>query len=116
MNVTDEIIIQGLLYDFYGELLTKHQKRIYEEVVLNDYSVSEVAKDEGISRQGVHDMVKRCEKILSSYEEKLGLVKKFRETKKLVSEIKILTGEFQINYDPEIIKKIEKLSQEIMDI
>ena len=65
---------QTLLYDFYGELLTEHQRRIYEDVVLNDYSLSEVAADLGISRQGVHDNVKRCNKILSDYEEKLHLV------------------------------------------
>ena len=45
----EEILRQALLYDFYGELLTRHQKRVYEEVVLNDYSFSEVAEDLGIS-------------------------------------------------------------------
>ena len=60
----DKLIEQALLYDFYGELLTEHQRRVYEEVVLNDYSISEVALEAGISRQGVHDMIKRCSKIL----------------------------------------------------
>ena len=50
----DEILKQTLLYDFYGELLTKHQKEIYEQAVLEDYSLSEIARDAGISRQGVH--------------------------------------------------------------
>ena len=49
----EDIVNQSLLYDFYGELLTEHQRRIYEEVVFNDYSISEVARDEGISRQGI---------------------------------------------------------------
>ena len=70
----EQFVQQTLLYDFYGELLTEHQRRIYEDVVLNDYSLSEVAADLGISRQGVHDNVKRCNKILSDYEEKLHLV------------------------------------------
>ena len=61
----EQFVQQTLLYDFYGELLTEHQRRIYEDVVLNDYSLSEVAADLGISRQGVHDNVKRCNKILS---------------------------------------------------
>ncbi|RKW32163.1 MAG: DNA-binding protein, partial [Lachnoanaerobaculum sp.] len=43
----EDIVNQSLLYDFYGELLTEHQRRIYEEVVFNDYSISEVARDEG---------------------------------------------------------------------
>ena len=55
----DKLARQALLYDFYGELLTEHQRNIYEDVVLNDYSLSEVAQDQGISRQGVHDLVKR---------------------------------------------------------
>ena len=66
MNM-DRLERQALLYDFYGELLTKHQQMIYEEVVLNDYSLSEVAEDQGISRQGVHDLVKRSSKLLEDY-------------------------------------------------
>jgi len=73
----EKILEQTLLYDFYGELLTEHQKQIYEDVVLNDYSFSEVASEQGISRQGVHDLIKRCNKILQDYESKLHLVEKF---------------------------------------
>ena len=49
----DNILEQDLLFDFYGELLSEKQKKIYSEVVFYDYSISEVAKDEGISRQSV---------------------------------------------------------------
>ena len=63
----EKIVEQGLLYDFYGELLTEHQKAIYEDVVFNDLSLSEIAKEKGISRQGVHDMIKRCDRILNGY-------------------------------------------------
>ena len=80
----EKIVAQGLLYDFYGELLTEHQRRVYEDVVFNDMSLSEIAEEQGISRQGVHDLVKRCDKILSGYEEKLKLVEKFNQTKKMV--------------------------------
>lgn len=52
----EKIVEQGLLYDFYGELLTEHQRRIYEDMVLNDLSPSEIAKEQGISRQSVHDL------------------------------------------------------------
>ena len=61
-------------------MLTEHQKAIYEDVVFNDLSLSEIAKEKGISRQGVHDMIKRCDRILNGYEEKLGLVGKFLKT------------------------------------
>ena len=55
----DKILRQSLLYDFYGELLTEHQKSIYEDVVMNDLSYSEVARLNGISRQGIYDLIKR---------------------------------------------------------
>ena len=54
----EKIVEQGLLYDFYGELLTEHQRNIYEGVVFNDMSLSEIAEEQGISRQGVHDLGK----------------------------------------------------------
>ena len=73
----EKIVEQGLLYDFYGELLTEHQRHIYEDVVFHDMSLSEIAEEQGISRQGVHDLIKRCDKLLSGYEQKLGLVQKF---------------------------------------
>ncbi len=83
----EEILKQTLLYDFYGELLTEHQKQIYEDVVLNDYSFSEVAEEKGISRQGVHDLIKRCNKILQEYESKLHLVEKFVTIKEQIEEM-----------------------------
>ena len=83
----DKTLEQTLLYDFYGELLTDHQKQIYEDVVLNDYSFSEVAEEKGISRQGVHDLIKRCNKILQEYESKLHLVEKFVTIKEQIEEM-----------------------------
>ena len=109
----EQFVQQTLLYDFYGELLTEHQRRIYEDVVLNDYSLSEVAADLGISRQGVHDLVKRCDKILSGYEEKLKLVEKFNQTKKMVEEIKELAGQYKKDGDRSLIDRIEAISEEI---
>lgn len=73
----EKIVERGLLYDFYGELLTGHQRSIYEEAVFNDMSLSEIATDFEISRQGVHDIIKRCDKLLYEYEDKLHLVEKF---------------------------------------
>ena len=64
----ERFVEQTLLYDFYGELLTERQQQVYESVVLEDYSLSEVAEDLGISRQGVHDMIKRCNHTLEEYE------------------------------------------------
>ena len=70
----ERIVEQTLLYDFYGELLTAHQKQVYE-YYLNDYSMSEIADEIGTSRQAVHDLIKRCNKILAEYEDKLSLLR-----------------------------------------
>ena len=109
----EKIVEQGLLYDFYGELLTEHQRNIYEGVVFNDMSLSELAAEQGISRQGVHDLVKRCNKILAGYEEKLKLVQKFNQTKQMVGEIKELAGAYKRTGDKSLIDQIEALSEEI---
>ena len=84
----EKILEQTLLYDFYGELLTEHQRQVYEDVVLNDFSLSEVAENRGISRQGVHDMIRRCNKSLEEYENKLHLVEKFLTIKENVNRIR----------------------------
>lgn len=77
----EEIVKLGMLYDFYGELLTEHQKEVYEDLVYNDYSISEIAESYGISRQAAHDLIKRCNKLLENYEQKLNLVEKFENIK-----------------------------------
>lgn len=83
----EKFVERTLLYDFYGELLTSSQQQVYTNVVLEDYSLSEVAQDLGISRQGVHDMIRRCDKALEEYEEKLHLVDKFLNIRKQVKRI-----------------------------
>lgn len=81
----EKFVRQSLLYDFYGELLTQTQKSIYEDVVMNDLSYSELAREYGISRQGVFDMMKRCDKKLEDYENKLKLVEKFENAREKVA-------------------------------
>ena len=111
----NKIMEQTLLYDFYGELLTDHQRQVYEAVVLNDYSLSEVAEDLGISRQGVHDMINRCGRILSDYEEKLHLVSRFVSIKEKVNQIHILTKNCQNESNESLMRKIEEISNGILE-
>lgn len=92
----EKIVEQGLLYDFYGELLTEHQRRIYEDVVLNDMSLSEIAQEQGISRQGVHDLVRRCDRTLQGYEERLHLIERFLKVKETVGQIEKISSEEQV--------------------
>ena len=102
----EKFVERTLLYDFYGELLTKRQQQIYESVVLEDYSLSEVAEELNISRQGVHDMIRRCDKALEGYEEKLHLVEKFLSIKEKVAQIhKLAEGQ----------QDIEQICSEILE-
>ncbi len=86
----EKFVEQSLMFDFYGDLLTEHQQKIYKEAVFDDLSVSEIARNEGITRQGAHDLIKRCNKILEEYEERLHLVERFVKVREQVREIKKL--------------------------
>lgn len=87
MSSLEEIVERSYLYDFYGELLTEHQKSIYQAFVFEDFTLSEIATDQGISRQCVHDLIKRCDKQLAAYEEKLHLVERFQSLRKYADAI-----------------------------
>ena len=110
----ERIVEQGLLYDFYGELLTEHQRKIYEDVVYNDLSLTEIAQENGISRQGVHDLVRRCNHLLQEYEDKLHLVERFMRIRIRVEQLKQLTNDSEMNKD-KLIEEIESLSSKILE-
>lgn len=92
----ERIVEQGYLYDFYGELLTEHQKQIYEDAVYHDMSLSEIAEEHGITRQGVHDLLKRCDKILQDYEAKLHLVERFGSIKAKIETIDQVSNDSRV--------------------
>lgn len=71
------------LYDLYYELLTDKQKDYFEEYYFMDLSITEIALNHEISRNGVHDQLKRACNILYEYESKLKLHQKIKEIKKL---------------------------------
>ena len=109
----EKIFEQGILYDFCGELLTEHQQKIYEAAVYNDLSLGEIAEEQGISRQGVHDLIKRCDRILADYESKLHLVERFSSTKRMAQEIIELAehgGETE-----ETLREIVRLGRELLE-
>ena len=75
------------LLDFYGEVLSDRKRGVLEMYYNDDYSLSEIADDIGISRQGVRDIIKKSEEELLYLEEKLGLYKKFRNIQKSADEL-----------------------------
>ncbi len=92
----DNIVERGRLYDYYGGLLTEHQRNIYQAVVYDDMSLSEIAEENGISRQGVHDLIRRCDRQLQKYEDSLGLISRDRVISGKLDEIDRISGDEHI--------------------
>ncbi len=112
----EERVTLSLLYDFYGALLKENQRRMFEASVLEDYNFSEIAQEEGISRQGAYDAIKRATKQLKEYEEKLGLVARFQRQKELVRELhRELQGQQAIPVQADSWRKICQLLEEILE-
>ena len=115
----DSIVEKSMLFDFYGELLTEHQKKVYSEYIQNDLSVTEMAGLLGISRQGAHDMIRRCEKIMRDYENRLQLFSRYRKVKKMVAEIQECAEVLKDCKDQEVleekISRIAKISGDILE-
>ena len=102
----DEILRRTLLFDFYGELLTKHQQEVYQEVVFDDVSYSELAQRDNVSRQSIHELVRKCDRTLEAYEEKLGLVERFESIRKNVSLIRQTLDQQESSPEKDAILKI----------
>ena len=117
VTVMNKILEQALLYDFYGELLTTHQKDVYEQFILEDLSLSEIAESAGISRQGVHDLIRRCQKALEGYEAKLHLVERFLSIKEKVGQIDGILDEWEKEKKnpEEIVNRIRRISDAIIE-
>lgn len=83
----DKLVQIALLFDFYGQLLTDKQIEIVDMYYNNDLSLGEISEQQAISRQGVYDTLKRAEKSLHEYEEKLGLVDRYMKQKKSMKNL-----------------------------
>lgn len=77
----------SLLYDFYGQLLSKRQQEVMALYHEENLSLSEIAEEFEISRQAVHDTLKKAEQALNEYEAKLGLMERLMRSKEAVADI-----------------------------
>jgi len=114
----DKITEASLLYDFYGQLLTKKQQQVMMLYHEENLSLSEIATEFGISRQGIHDTLKNAEKSLAEYENKLGLVGEFLKSKnafqKIDHEIDALVVENQCN--GELVNRLATIKNIISEL
>lgn len=103
----DEVIELGNLYDFYGNLLNESQQRVVEMYYIEDFSLSEIAEELSISKQAVHDNLKRAERNLREWEKKLRLIEKFSKRDEKLKDIYMLL---------EKLKKVCPKNSEVMII
>lgn len=82
-----EALEMTLLFDYYGDLLTERQRSCVDMRYNQDLSLSEIAEELGVSRQGVYDNLSRAEALLRNMEEKTGCVQRAMKTRKAVQEI-----------------------------
>lgn len=104
----------SLLLDFYGDMLTEKQRDVVELYYNEDLSLAEIAQHSGITRQGVRDAIKRAEAQLQSYEERLGLAKRFRAMQEGLERIAALAAEIdrkgmQYGYTLELSAKTKEI-------
>ena len=114
--MVDKIVEMGILFDFYGKLLSDKQYLAIELYYIHDLSLGEIGEELRISRQGVYDTLKRAENKLYEYENNLRLVKKFYSSHKNIENIVKVSIEIKklaedINED-----RIKKKAEEIYDI
>lgn len=113
--MNDKTFEMSLLFDFFGDLLTEKQRNCFDLYYNDDLSLSEIAEQAGISRQGVRDNILRAESALREYEEKTGVVRRFTETQTAISQLEESIKLFLANNAhseqeaSSILEKLEKL-------
>lgn len=90
----EKLARMALLTDFYGPLLTDKQRNVWDLHYQQDLSLAEIAETERISRQAIHDLLRRTERIFNEYEEKLGLVQRFLAEREKLTEVQNILKQF----------------------
>jgi len=110
-RMLNKVLRIGQLYDFYNALLTEKQQDCLNMHYLQDLSLAEIAEEFGVSRQAIHDILRRAEQTLEDYEEKLGLVARYSQ------ERKVLVGVVDsLEQLPQHIRSLPELKQAIITL
>ena len=102
----DKKVEVSILIENYGKLLTDKQLDILDSYYNLDLSLSEIAENNGITRQAVRDIIKKGEKKLFEFEEKLQIMKKMQKQEKQISSILSELTKIETKYSDEQIAKI----------
>jgi len=114
--VKNQAYRMALLFDFYGDLLTDHQKEFFDLYYNEDLSLAEIAENYGITRQGVRDVIARAEAALTELEDKTGIIRRFLKMRDGVSAIEEATAALDaLNdrkyHDQEIYRLARRISE-----
>lgn len=107
----------ALLFDFYGEMLTERQKEFYDLYYNEDLSLTEIAENYNMSRQGVRDAIVRAEATLEELEEKTGIIRRFQERAAQLKELSdVAKAARAVNSDPTVedyLRRIQDLCDKL---
>jgi UPF0122 protein teth39_1278 len=117
-NMKNQTYRMTMLFDFYGELLTDRQKEFFDLYYNEDLSLSEIAENEGISRQGVRDVIVRAEAAMQEIEDKTGLIRRFEQFRGHLDAIRSAAEDIRtLNYrqyeDSRLTELTDKITAEV---
>ena len=113
----EKIVEIAVLFDYYGKLLSEKQYKVVDQYCNEDLSLREIAELNGISKQGISDILSRAEKKLRFYEDELKLISKFEKINSSLREINLLIEKSKIEDSSlqSIIDIIQKKNNEIIE-
>ena len=108
----------AMLFDFYGDVLTPRQKEFYDLYYNEDLSLAEIAENNGITRQGVRDVIVRAEATMQEVEDKTGIIRRFEAQRPHLDAIESAAAEMKtINFrryeDPRLTELADIIAGEI---
>lgn len=112
----EKVAWMNLLVDFYGQLLTERQRSLIDFYYSQNLSLGEIAVEFGVTRQAVHDTLKRAAQLLEEYESKLGLVEKFLMQKEKLLEADVLLSSCLHDVKPDKIGYVRKILKEVLEL
>ncbi|MCX7771914.1 MAG: YlxM family DNA-binding protein [Clostridia bacterium] len=119
LETVEDVYEIAVLLDFYGQLLTERQYEIMDLHYNSDLSLGEIAEDLGISRQGVHDSIRKAKQALMEYEKRLGLVERFRAQEKRIEKalesLEAIPGQIPEAEKSTSFQNAKKLLSELLD-
>ncbi len=112
----DAALFRTMLFDFYGELLTDKQKEYFDLHYNEDLSLAEIAMGEGISRQGVWDIIRRAEESMRRYEDKTGLVARFARSRTVIARAEEKLARLQAETSGETAALARELREDLQEL